>query len=146
VVWTGGIPDTTPDDDLEAWFRTWLERCNAHDLVGLGRLIADEVLVDGWPTTRAGHLATLAETVASFADQSGELLRLTTAAPWITAVLFTRGTHTGPWRGLAPTGRVVFGQELGLYRVEHGLLAEVWTASDDLGRAEDVLRPRAPRR
>jgi predicted ester cyclase len=131
-----------PDDDLEAWFRTYLERCNAHDLEGVGRLVADDLLLEGWPTTRAAHLERLAELFFSFADQTWEVLRLTTAAPWLAAVLFTRGTHTGRWRGFAPSGRVVFGQELAHYRVEGGLLVEAWTAADDLGRAEDVLRLR----
>lgn len=43
------------------------------------------------------------------------------------------GTHEGPWRGAAPTGRRVSMALMMFFRFEDGLLVELWEVDDQLG-------------
>jgi predicted ester cyclase len=54
------------------------------------------------------------------------------------------GTHKGPFRGIAPTGRPIVLKGIAIYRVENGKLAERWVVSDLYGALEGVgaLAPR----
>jgi len=44
-----------------------------------------------------------------------------------------RGTHAGPFRGIAPTGRRIAQAQIHILRVVAGKVVERWAAQDDLG-------------
>jgi predicted ester cyclase len=46
------------------------------------------------------------------------------------------GTHKGPFRGIAPTGRPIVLKGIAIYRVENGKLMERWVVSDLYGALE----------
>lgn len=48
------------------------------------------------------------------------------------------GTHTGTFRGIAPSGRSITLKGIAIYRVEGGRLAERWVVSDLHGLLEDI--------
>ncbi|MFT5116106.1 MAG: steroid delta-isomerase-like uncharacterized protein [Parasphingorhabdus sp.] len=41
------------------------------------------------------------------------------------------GTHKGEYKGVAPTGRKIELQEVSIYRIEDGLIAEQWCADNE---------------
>jgi len=43
-----------------------------------------------------------------------------------------KGTHTGDWRGLSPTGKKVTMTAVDIYRIVDGRLAEYWNVTDSL--------------
>jgi steroid delta-isomerase-like uncharacterized protein len=43
------------------------------------------------------------------------------------------GTHTGPWRGIPPTGRSTQGSGIDIFRIVDGKLVELWQEADNLG-------------
>ncbi len=43
------------------------------------------------------------------------------------------GTHTGPFRGIAPTGRRIAQAQIHILRVVDGKVVERWAVQDDLG-------------
>jgi len=45
----------------------------------------------------------------------------------------TRGTHTGEFLGHAPTGRSFAVQQIHIFRIEDGRIAEHWACRDDVG-------------
>ena len=45
----------------------------------------------------------------------------------------SRGTQTGEFLGRAPTGRSVSVQQIHIFRIEDGLIAEHWACRDDVG-------------
>jgi steroid delta-isomerase-like uncharacterized protein len=50
------------------------------------------------------------------------------------AVRFTaRGTHSGPFQGMAPTGREATWTGINIYRVSGGRIRETWQLADGLG-------------
>ena len=54
-------------------------------------------------------------------------------------VRFTaRGTHTGAFRGIAPTGRKVTWAGINIYREEGGKVVETWQLADALGLMQQL--------
>jgi predicted ester cyclase len=47
------------------------------------------------------------------------------------------GTHKGPFRGIAPTGRPITLKGIAIYRVENSKLLERWVVSDLYGALEE---------
>ncbi|WP_432570148.1 ester cyclase [Kineococcus sp. SYSU DK005] len=69
----------------------------------------------------------------------------------IAARLTGRGTHTGPFSGIAPTGRRLSTQELVIYRVADGKIVHCWgdlpprgARCPDRSRARHDLTRRSP--
>ena len=48
------------------------------------------------------------------------------------------GTHTGPLRDLAPTGKQVSVKHAHWYRMGNGKVAETWSVRDDLGMMQQM--------
>lgn len=54
------------------------------------------------------------------------------------------GTHKGEFVGIAPTGKHAAWTEISIWRIEGGMIAEVWTEVDKLGnmqRLGDISLP-----
>ncbi|GAM97060.1 hypothetical protein U91I_00682 [alpha proteobacterium U9-1i] len=48
------------------------------------------------------------------------------------------GTHQGEFWGLAPTGRRIEIQEMSIYRIANGRVAEQWCMFDELARLQQI--------
>ena len=75
----------------------------------------------------------LAEWRAGFPDLRLAVEEVLAAGDRAASRFVLRGTHAGPFLGLAPTGRAVAVRGLGIDRVAGGRLAESWVALDGLG-------------
>ena len=53
-------------------------------------------------------------------------------------VLTLRGTHTGSFAGIPPTGKSIEIKSVNICRIEDGLVRERWGASDDLGLLRQI--------
>jgi len=51
------------------------------------------------------------------------------------------GTNTGPWGGVAPTGRSCTFSGVNIFRFENGKVAEIWNHRDDLGLQVELGAP-----
>jgi predicted ester cyclase len=63
----------------------------------------------------------------------------TQVVSWVTM----RGTHTGPWQGVPPTGREVTIRTVAQHRVEKGRIVEDWVIVETLGLFQQLglVRP-----
>ena len=115
-------------EDLLAFYRRYLKRCNEHRFDELGEFVADDV---NGPTEGLRRYSDgLRAVVEAFPDYQWELQRLLVDDQWMAARLYGTGTQTGPFRGIAATGRIIRTQELVIYRTVGGKIAECW---GDLG-------------
>ncbi|MFP3913268.1 MAG: ester cyclase [Actinomycetota bacterium] len=69
----------------------------------------------------------------SIRDRQNILVELTAKGDKVWGIFRVVGTHTGSIYGIPPTGRHVDVIEVGLWRVEEGLIAEAWYFGDELG-------------
>jgi predicted ester cyclase len=116
--------------ELTAFYRRYNERCNAHRFEELGEFVAADVRVNDSAVGLAGYIAGLRAVVEAFPDYHWDLRRLLVDGSWLSAQLSNTGTHTGTFRDVPATVRMIATTELALYRTEGGKIVESW---GDLG-------------
>ena len=79
----------------------------------------------------------------SINDRQNILLELTAKNDKVWGIFRVVGTHTGSLYGIPATGRHIDVVEVGLWRIEDGLIAEAWYFGDELGLLE-ALRLNPP--
>ena len=109
-------------EELRAFYVRYFGRCNEHRFDELGEFVADDV--NGPTEGLARYIAGLRAVVEAFPDYQWELKRLLVDDQWLAARLYGTGTHTGPFRGIAATGRGIRTQELVIYRAVDGKIVE----------------------
>jgi steroid delta-isomerase-like uncharacterized protein len=95
----------------------------------------------GPPRDNAWHKQQVAELWAGFPDWRVSLDALIGEGDTVAARWTFRGTHTAPFRGIAPTGKEGRLQGITLFRVADGRIVETWNSlaspplADQLGSA-----------
>jgi hypothetical protein len=69
----------------------------------------------------------------SVEDRQNVLIELTAKGDKVWGIFRVVGTHTGPLYGIPATGRPIDVIEVGLWRVEDGVIVEAWYFGDELG-------------
>ena len=118
-------------EQLKDWYRRYNELCNDHRFDALGSFVAPDVVVNGETQGLDGYVAGLRSVVEAFPDYRWDLRHLLVEGSWIAAHFVDTGTHRGTFRGVRATGRAVTTQEFAMYRVEDGLIVEVWVTADN---------------
>lgn len=130
-------------DDNKALVRRHLEEAISRNHPELWDEIMEEGFVLHHPMVQPGR-ANYAESVellrAGFPDLREEIVDLIAEGDRVVARYIERGTHTGEFFGLAPSGRSYEKHGFALYRVAEGRLAEVWVQEDDLGFRRQIFR------
>jgi predicted ester cyclase len=105
--------------------------CNHHTFDELAPYLAEIVLVNGTRRTVQEYIDDLFDVHRAFPDYRWEVQRTVHEGPWLAVHLRDTGTHLGPWRGTAPTGRPLSTDEFAMYRFEDDRIAEVWVTADN---------------
>lgn len=126
------------DDELAAFYRRYIGRCNAHDFDALAGFVDAEVEVNGERQGLEGYRAGLQAVVHAFPDYRWEVRHLFVRDRWVSAHFVDTGTHGGAFLGVPATGRRVSTQEFAVYRVTGGKIVEVWVVADNLGLLEQL--------
>ena len=74
----------------------------------------------------AGYIDRVKAVCTAFPDYRWELQELVVEEDTIAARLIGQGTHTGPFGGIAPSGRRIVTQELVIYRFAGGKIVHCW--------------------
>jgi predicted ester cyclase len=124
--------------DVTALYDRYLACCNEHRFDQLGEFVAEQVSGSGTVDGLAGYIDRLKAVTEAFPDYHWELQDLIFEEDTFAARLIGRGTHTGPFGGIAPTGRRISTQELVIYRVTDGRISHCW--GDFFPVVRDALR------
>jgi predicted ester cyclase len=130
------VPRST--DDLATWYRRYNEICNNHHFEKLSDYVHEDVQVNGERQGLAGYIAGLSSVVEAFPDYRWELRHLLVDGDWLAAHFEDSGRHEGAFLGAPGSGRRVGTQEFAFYRVDGGLIVEVWVTADDLRLLEQL--------
>jgi predicted ester cyclase len=109
-----------------AAYENYLARCNEHRFDELGEFVDENVSGSGPDDGLAAYVEGLHALVAAFPDWRWELQDRVVQGCSVAARLIGRGTHAGPFQGVAPTGRPVEVQELVGYRFADGRITHCW--------------------
>ena len=112
--------------DVVALYERYLTRCNEHRFDELGEFVSEQVSGSGPVDGLAAYIDGVKAVCTAFPDYRWELQELVVEEDTIAARLIGQGTHTGPFSGIAPTGRKVSTQELVIYRIADGKIVQCW--------------------
>jgi predicted ester cyclase len=112
--------------DLAAQYKRYLACCNEHRFDELGEFVDEHVRGSRSDDGLTAYVDGLKALVSGFPDYQWELQDLLIEEGSIAARLVGRGTHTGSFEGIAPTGRSISVQELVMYRVADGKITHCW--------------------
>jgi predicted ester cyclase len=112
--------------DVAALYERYLTRCNEHRVDQLGEFVSEQVSGSGPVDGLAAYIDGVKAVCTAFPDYHWELQELVVEGNTIAARLIGQGTHTGPFSGIAPTGRKVSTQELVIYRIADGKIVQCW--------------------
>jgi predicted ester cyclase len=109
---------------MREWYADYLDACNRHDLAAIGEFIAPDVRRAHLPGGVDAWLDDLAELFAGFPDWRWRRIQLLVEDDRIAVHLRGSGTHTGAFRGIAPTRRRVNVAEFAFLHVTGGRIVE----------------------
>lgn len=118
------------ENDLSGRYRSYINLCNARRFDELHQFVAPDAVASETAAGIHSYITGIEAVVTGFSDYRWDLQHLLVDGTWIAARLIGVGTHTGPFRGLAPTGRAIEVQELAMYSTERGMITRCW---GDLG-------------
>jgi predicted ester cyclase len=104
--------------DLDAFYRRYLQRCNEHRFEELGEFVDERVEVNGAPHDVRRYGEGLRSVVDAYPDFHWDLQHLLVDGDWMCAHLID--TYT------TPDGHPRTLQELAMYHVNDGHIAQVW--------------------
>ncbi|WP_338075014.1 ester cyclase [Kineococcus vitellinus] len=112
--------------DVLALYERYLACCNEHRFEDLGEFVSEQVSGSGPVDGLAAYVEGVEAVCIAFPDYRWEPQHLVIEGDTIAVRLTGRGTHTGSFSGIAPTGRTISTQELVMYRVADGKIAQCW--------------------
>lgn len=122
----------TPAEQGKALLRRLID-----EVINHGRLEVVDELFSPQLAAAARHGFTAFR--AAFSDWHMELVDVIAGDDKVVGRFHCSGTHTGPWLGIAPTGRR-FQQvdEVAILRVQDGRFVDYWALEDTAGRLQQL--------
>ena len=118
-------------ESVLAVYERYNATCNRHAFDDLHEFVHAMIRVNGHHQTLRQYADGLVERHRAFPDYRWEIQQTVYEEPWLAVRFHDRGTHLGPWRGVAPTRKTVTTDEFAMYRFEDGRIAEVWVTADN---------------
>lgn len=128
--------------------RQYLNAFNDRDDETMADLLPDDVVEHGIHTTIRGVdeiLEFLEAHFEAFPNYSGSTESMIAEGDTVAVRYTVRGTHSGEYRDVEPTGRTAEWTGMAMYRIEDGQIAEIWLEENRLGLLEqlEVVEPPA---
>ena len=128
----------TPHEHKAIVRRFFEEAWNQQKLDVMDEVFAPTVVFNGQPValeaikqSLAGRRAAFPDIHVTVEDQAAEGDKVSTRRTW-------RGTHQGPYRGVAPTGKRVTWTQISIVRFAEGKIVEDWAVADELGLLQQL--------
>lgn len=121
--------------------RRYLNAFNERDRDAMSELLAEDVVEHGIHEELHGFdeiMEFLQAHFDTFPDYSGTTEAMIAEDDLITVRYTVRGTHTGEYRDVEPTGHTVEWTGMAIYRIADGEIAEIWLEEDRLGLLEQL--------
>lgn len=80
----------------------------------------------------------------AFPDFTERVIEVVADGPKVVTRFVASGTHRGPYRGAAPTGKRIEVEEIGIFRIDGGKIVEKWGLIDRLGMFRQLGIPPIP--
>jgi predicted ester cyclase len=135
-------------EENKAIVRRYRAAHNANDLAALDAIVAQNIIshngLPGLPPGLAGGKLAHQAFLAGFPDAQSETQDLFGEEDRVLERYVTRGTHTGPFMGMAPTSKKIQIGSMSVYRIANGKIVEHWGENDSMSLMQQLDMLPAP--
>ena len=115
---------------------------NSGDLAAVPEIYAPDIVVH-WSKHEASHghdgvTAAIRDTRAAFPDWHETVVDMIVEADRVVTRYVSTGTHLGPYLGVPPSGARIEIDEISIYRIADGKVAEQWCLADALALQKQI--------
>ena len=125
-------------EENKAIVRRWIESYNKHNLDSFDEFIAPDYIDHIHHGGPEGVKQVFNMAFKAFPDWHETIEDIIAEGDKVWVRLTYTGTHTGEFRGLAPTGKKITTTGLMIYRIVNGKLVEGWDLSDYLALLKQI--------
>ncbi len=122
-------------DDHKALLRRYVDQLNQRNLTILDELVAEDVRIRSLQRTeqteahtltgRAAYRDGIVQRLGAFPDYHVTILEMIAEADQVMLYWRNRGTHSGVYRGIVPSGKLIEEMAISIYRIRDGRIVEV---------------------
>jgi steroid delta-isomerase-like uncharacterized protein len=132
---------STPEEN-KAIIRRYREAHNMNNLNELDAIVANDVIshnaLPGLPPGLEGGKMAHQAFLASFPDIQAKTEHMVAEGDKVIEWYTARGTHTGAFMGISPTGKKFEIPSVVVYRLANGKIAETWGLNDGQGLMQQL--------
>ena len=119
--------------------RQWFTEGWKGDLALADEIFSEDLRTNGVQVGVAGPVGRVRERLTGFPDLTTSILDMFAAGDQLAVVLSWRGTHTGPYGGVAATGKAVEVRDIAIWRFgDDGKVLEIQTLQDQFGILKQI--------
>lgn len=118
--------------------RRWFTEGWTGNLAMADGIFSEEVRTNGVRVGVAGPVSRIRDRLAGFADLTTSIEDMFVSGDKLAVTLIWRGTHTGPYGGVAATGKPVEVRDTAIWHFRDGKVAEILTLQDQFAILKQV--------
>jgi predicted ester cyclase len=118
--------------------RRWFTDGWTGDLAMADDIFSEELQTNGVHVGKAGPIGRIRERLTGFPDLTTSIEDLFVSGDKLAVTLIWRGTHTGEYGGVAPTGKSVEVRDTAIWHFRDGRVAEILTLQDQFAFLKQI--------
>ena len=118
--------------------RRWFTEGWTGDLAMAGVIFSEDVRTNGVRVGVAGPVGRIRDRLTAFPDLTTDIEDMFVSGDKLAVTLVWRGTHTGPYGGVAATGKPVAVRDTAIWHFTGGKVTEILTLQDQFGLLKQI--------
>jgi predicted ester cyclase len=118
--------------------RRWFTGGWTGDLALAEVIFSEDVRTNGVRVGTSGPVGRIRDRLAGFPDLTTSIQDMFVAGDKLAVTLIWRGTHTGPYGGVAATGQPVEVRDTAIWHFRDGKVTEILTLQDQFGLLKQI--------
>ena len=118
--------------------RRWFTDGWTGDLTMADGIFSEELRTNGVHVGVAGPVARIRDRLTGFPDLATSIEEMFVSGDKLAVTLLWRGTHTGPYGGVAATGKPVEVRDTAIWHFTGGKVTEILTLQDQFGLLKQI--------
>jgi predicted ester cyclase len=118
--------------------RRWFTEGWTGNLAMAEGIFSEDLRTNGVHVGVAGPVGRIRERLAAFPDLTTSIEDMFVSGDKLAVTLIWRGTHTGPYGGVAATGKPVAVRDTAIWHFRDGTVTEILTLQDQFGLLKQI--------
>jgi predicted ester cyclase len=118
--------------------RRWFTEGWTGDLAMASSIFSEELRTNGTHVGVAGPIGRIRNRLTSFPDLTTNIEDMFVSGDKLAVTLMWRGTHTGPYGGIAATGKTVEVRDTAIWHFRDGRVTTILTVQDQFGILKQI--------